>query len=127
MCDSATKGGEDTFLYFHTGHVPKAHDFDELQNSSVSFSFKIPSADQDVDDLTLGRMLTEAFRGQVDYFLQGGVSVSQWSSSVRSDRSGQPDGELVDLSGQPDERNSSKAQIRTLLGEQRQTITAEYR
>ena len=32
-----------------------------------------------------------------------------------------------DRSGKPDERNSSKAQIRTLLEEQRQTIIAEYR
>ena len=32
-----------------------------------------------------------------------------------------------DRSGQPDERNSSNAQIRTLLKEQRQTIIAEYR
>ena len=79
-----------------------------------------------MDDLTLGEMLTEAYRGQVDYFVQGGVSVSQSSSSsVRFDGSGQPDGEMVDRSGQPDERNSSKAQIRTLLEEQRQTIHAE--
>ena len=70
-----------------------------------------------MDDLTLGKMLTEAYRGQVDYFVQGGVSVSQLSSYfVRSDRS-----------GQPDECNSSKAQIRTILEEQRQTIIAEYR
>ena len=34
---------------------------------------------------------------------------------------------MVYRSGKPDERNSSKAQIRTLLGEQRQTIIAEYR
>ena len=80
-----------------------------------------------MDDLTLGKMLTEAYRGQVDYFVQGGVSVSQLSSSVRSDRSGQLDGEMVDRSGQLDERNSPKAQIRTLLEEQRQTIFAEYR
>ena len=80
-----------------------------------------------MDDLTLGKMLNEAYRGQVDYFVQGGVSVSQLSSSVRSDRSGQPDGEMVDRSGQPDERNSSKAQIRTLLEEQRQRIITEYR
>ena len=33
---------------------------------------------------------------------------------------------MVDRSGQPDERNSSKAQIRTLLEEQRQTIFSEY-
>ena len=32
-----------------------------------------------------------------------------------------------DRSGQPDEPNSSNAQIRTLLEEQRQTIIAEYR
>ena len=64
------------------------------------------------------------YRGQVDYFVQEGVSVSQLSSSVRSDRSAQPDG---DRSGQPGECNSSKAQIRTLLEEQRQTFFAEYR
>ena len=33
---------------------------------------------------------------------------------------------MVERSGQPDERNSSNAQIRTLLEEQRQTIIAEY-
>ena len=77
-----------------------------------------------MDDLTLGKMLTEAYRGQVDYFVQEGVSFSQLSSFVRSDRSGQPDG---DRSGQPDERESSEAQIRTLFEEQRQTIIAEYR
>ena len=84
----------------------------------------IPSTEQVVDDLTLGEMLTAAHRGQVDYFVQGGVSVSK-SSSVRFDGSGQPGGETVDRSGQPDERNSSKAQIRTLLEEQRQIILAE--
>ena len=110
-----------------------------------------------MDDLTLGEMLTEAHRGQVDYCVPGGVSVSQSSSSVMFDGSGQPDGErkvdqsvksgvtrntfsahgsfsediqterMVDRSGQPDERNSSKAQIRTLLEEQRQMIIVEYR
>ena len=34
---------------------------------------------------------------------------------------------MVDRSGEPDERNSSNAQIRTLLEEQRQTIIEEYR
>ena len=78
-----------------------------------------------MDDVTLGKLLTEAHRGQVDYCGPEGVSVSQSSSSVRFDGSGHPDGEMVDRSGQPDERNSSKAQIRTLLEEQRQTILAE--
>ena len=34
---------------------------------------------------------------------------------------------MVDRSGQPDERNSSSAQIRTLLEEQRRMTIAEYR
>ena len=77
--NSATKGSEGTYdvLYLPTGYEPNGHDFNELQNSSVPLSFKIPAADQDVDDLTLGKMLTEAYRGQVDYFVQEGVSVSQ--------------------------------------------------
>ena len=116
----------------------------------------IPSTDQDVDDLTPCEMLTAAHRGQVDYCVPGGMSVSQ-SSSVMFDGSGQPDGERMvdrsgqpdvtlnvirahsnlsedirieqthDRSGQPDERDSSKALIRTLLEEQRQTIIAECR
>ena len=110
-----------------------------------------------MDDVTLGEMLTAAHRGQVDYCVPGGLSVSESSSSVMFDGSGQPDGErmvdqsgkpdvtfnvisahsnfsediqierMVDRSGKPDERNSSNAQIRTLLEEQRQTIIAEYR
>ena len=125
---SAANGCEDTYdvLYLPIGYEPNGHDLNELQNSSVPLSFKIPNADQDVDDLTLGKMLTEAYRGQVDYFVQEGVSVSQLSSSVRFDGSGQPDGEMVDRSGKPDECHSSKAQIRTLLEEQRQTILAEF-
>ena len=122
--------GEGTYdvLYLPTGYEPNGHDFNELQNSSVPLSFKIPAADQDVDDLTLGEMLTAAHRGQVDYCVPGGLSVSQSSSSVMFDGSGQPDGErMVDRSGKPDERNSSNAPIRTLLEEQRQTIIAEYR
>ena len=109
-----------------------------------------------MDDLTLGELLTEAHRGQADYCEPEGVSVSQ-SSSVVFDGSGKPDGErnvdqsvslgvtrntycahsklsentrtekMVDGSGKPDERNSSHAQIRTLLEEQRQMIIAEYR
>ena len=110
-----------------------------------------------MDDVTLGKMLTEAHRGQVNYCEPEGMSVSQSSSSVVFDGSGKPDGErkvdqsvnfgvtrntysvhskfsgnartekMVDGSGKFDERNSSNAQIRTLLEEQRQTIIAEYR
>ena len=45
---------------------------------------------------------------------------SNFSEDIQTER-------MVDGSGQPDERNSSNAQIRTLLEEQRQMIIAEYR
>ena len=61
-----------------------------------------------MDDVTLGKLLTEAHRGQADFCDPEGVSVSQSSSVV------------FDGSGKPEERNSSNAQIRTLLDEQRQ-------
>ena len=72
---------------------PNLLTFGELNDSSVTFSFMIPSSDQDVDDVTLGKMLTEAHRGQADYCGPEGMSVSQSSSSVMFDGSGQPDGE----------------------------------
>ena len=109
-----------------------------------------------MDDVTLGEMLTAAHRGQVEYCVPGGMHVNQSSSSVMFDGSGQPDGErnvdqsvgfgvtrntysahskfsenaqaekVVDRSGKPVGENSSNAQIRTLLDEQRQMIIAEY-
>ena len=109
-----------------------------------------------MDDVTLGKLLTETHRGQADYCNPEGVSVSQSSSSVVFDRAGKLAGErdvdqsvgfgvtrntysahskfsentqaekVVDGSGKPDERNSSNAQIRPLLEEHRQTIIAEY-
>ena len=109
-----------------------------------------------MDDATLGKLLDKAHRGQADYCDPEGVSVSQSSLSV-FDRTGKPDGErdvdqsigfgvtrntysansnfsentqvekVVDGSGKPEERNSSNAQIRTLLDEQRQMIIAECR
>ena len=41
-----------------TGNEPNLLAFYELFDSSVPFSLMIPSADQDVDDMTLGEMLT---------------------------------------------------------------------
>ena len=109
-----------------------------------------------MDDLTLGKLLTETHRGQADYCEPEDVSVSQSSSSVVFDGPEKPDGErnldqsvcfdvtrntysahskfsentqaeeVVNRSGNPDERNSSNAQIRTLLEEQRQLIITEY-
>ena len=45
---------------------------------------------------------------------------SKFSENTRTEK-------MVDRSGKPDERNSSNAQIGTLLEEQRQMILAEYR
>ena len=83
---SAADESEDTLNSFtsHTDYELNLLTFGELNDSSVPFSSMIPSSDQDVDDMTLGEMLTAAHRGQVDYCVQGGVSVSQ-SSSVRFD------------------------------------------
>ena len=67
--------------------------FSELGDSQGSFSYSTPSSDQDVDDVTLGELLTEAHRGQADYCKPEGVSVSHSSSSVVFDGSGKPDGE----------------------------------
>ena len=46
-----------------------------------------------MDDATLGKLLTEAHRGQADYCDPEGVSVSQSSLSVVFDRAGKPAGE----------------------------------
>ena len=130
--------------------------FGELNDSSVPFSYITPSSDLNIDDATLGKLLTEAHRGQADYCEPEGVSVSQSSLPVVFDRAGKPVGErnvdqsvnfgvtrntysahskfseitqaekVVDRSGKPEERNSSNAQIRTLLDEQRPMIIAEY-
>ena len=86
-----------------------------LIDSQGSFSYITPSSDLDIDDTTLGKLLTEAHREYADYRSPEGVSVSQSSLSVVVDRTVKPVGE-----------NSSNAQIRTLLDEQRQMIIAEY-
>ena len=86
LCYSAADKGSEGRLRTpptsFTGYEPNFLTFGELNDSSVPFSFMIPSSDQDVDDVTLGKMLTEAHRGQVDYCEPEGMSVSQSSSSV---------------------------------------------
>ena len=156
--NSANKGSDDAYDVSTslTGYEPMFMAFSELNDSSGSFSCIIPSPDLDIDDMTLGKLLTEAHRGQADYCNPEGVSVSQSSLSVVFDRAGKPAGErdvdqsigfgvtrntysahskfsentrtekVVDRSGKPEERDSSNAQIRTLLEEQRQMIVAEY-
>ena len=109
-----------------------------------------------MDDATLGKLLTEAHREYADYRSPEGVSVSQSSLPVVFDRTGKPVGEIdvdqsigfgvtrntysahskfsenaqaekvVDRTGKLVGENSSNAQIRTLLDEQRLMIIAEY-
>ena len=67
--------------------------FSELGDYQDSFSYITQSLDLDIDDATLGKLLTEAHRGQVDYCDPEGVSVSQSSLSVVFDRTGKPVGE----------------------------------
>ena len=76
---SAAEESEDTLNSFtsHTGYEPNLLTFGELNDSSVPFSFMIPSTDRDMDDVTLGKLLTAAHRGQVDDCVPGGMSVSQ--------------------------------------------------
>ena len=130
--------------------------FSEFGNSQGSFSYITPSSDLDIDDTTLGKLLTEAHREHAYYRNPEGVSVSQSSLSVVFDRTGKFVGErnvdqsigfgvtrntysahskfsqntqaekVVDRTGKLEERKSSNAQIRTLLDEQRQMIIAEY-
>ena len=69
--------------------------FSELNDSSGSFSYITPSSDQDIDDTTLGKLLSEAHREHADYCDPEGVSVSQSSSSVVFDRAGKLVGERV--------------------------------
>ena len=136
-----------------TGYEPNDSVVNELVNSQGSFSYVHPSSDLDIADATLGKLLTEAHREYADYRIPEGVSVSQSSLSVVFNRTGKPVGErnvdqsigigvtrntysahnkftennqaekVVDRTVKLEERNSSNAQIRTLLEEQ----TDDYR
>ena len=76
-----------------TGYEPNDMVLNELGNSQGSFSYITPSSDLDIDDTTLGKLLTEAHRGQADYRSPEGVSVRQSSLSVVFDRTGKLVGE----------------------------------
>ena len=95
LCYSANKESEDAndVSTSFTSYDPNFVTFGELNDSSGSFSYIIPSSDQEMDDVTLGKLLTEAHRGQADYCDPEGVSVSQSSLSVVFDGAGKHDGE----------------------------------
>ena len=67
--------------------------FNELGNSQGSFSYITQSSDLDIDDTTLGKLVTEAHREHADDRNPEGVSVSQSSLSVVFDGIGKPVGE----------------------------------
>ena len=75
----AAKGSLDTYDVTDslTGCEPNDMLSNELVDSQGPFSYVTPSSDQDIDDTTLGKLLTEAHREHVDYRNPGGVSVSQ--------------------------------------------------
>ena len=68
LCHSADKGSNDAYDVSPslTGYEPNDMAFSELNDSQGSFSYITPSSDQDMDDVTLGKLLTEAHRGQAD-------------------------------------------------------------
>ena len=93
----SAKGSLDAYdvTFSLTGYAPN----DTVSNDSVSnelvdsqgpFSYVTPSSDQDIDDTTLGKLLTEAHREYADYRSLEGVFVSPSSLSVTSDRTGEP-------------------------------------
>ena len=154
----SAKGSNDAYdvTFSLTGYEPNDTVSNELFDSQGPFSYVTPSSDQDIDDTTLGKLLTEAHREHADYRNPEGVSVSQSSLSVVFDRTGKLAGKrdvdqsigfgatrntysahskfsentrtekVVDRTGKPVGENSYNAQIRTLLDEQRQMIIAEY-
>ena len=87
---NSAKGSNDAYdvTVSLTGYEPNDMVFNELGNSQGSFSYITPSSDLDVDDATLGKLLTEARREHADYRSPEGVSVSQSSLSVVFDRTG---------------------------------------
>ena len=152
----SAKGSLDTYdvLSSLKGCEPNDTVSNELVNSQGSFSYVTPSSALDMDDTTLGKLLTEAHREYGDTRSLEGVSVSQSSLSVVFNRTGKLVGEsnvdqfgfgvtrntysahskffantqaekMVDRTGKPVGESSSSAQISTLLDEQRQMIIAE--
>ena len=151
----SAKGSLDAYdvTFSLTGYEPNDTVSNELVDSQGPFSYVTPSSDQDIDDTTLGKLLTEAHREYADYRSLEGVFVSPSSLSVASDRTGKPVGrsnidqfsfgvrntysahnqfpaitqaeKVIDRTGKPVGESNSSAQIRTLFDQQRQMIIAE--
>ena len=80
-----------------TGYEPNDMELNDTVSNELVYSqgplaYVTPSSDQDIDDTTLGKLLTEAHREYADYLCLEGVFVSPSSVSVASDRTGKPVG-----------------------------------
>ena len=66
---NSAKGSNDAYdvTVSLTGYEANDMVFNELGNSQGSFSYVTPSSDLDIDDTTLGKLLTEAHREYADY------------------------------------------------------------
>ena len=129
LCDSAngTFVTLDDYLSI-TGYEPNAMEFTgttELNdaifsdiNFQDSLDYIAPSSDHYMDDDTLGMLLAEVHRDYADYRCAESVRVSPSSVSVMVDRTGEPVEEMI-----TEERESSSAQIRTLLNEHRKRLS----
>ena len=89
---SANKGSNDAYdvAFSLTGYEPNDTVSNKLVDSQGPFSYVTPSSDKDIDDTTLGKLLTEAHREYADNRSPEGVFVSQSSLSVVSDRTENP-------------------------------------
>ena len=92
----------------------------QLLDSPPLFSDKVSSADPDYDDATLEDTLHQAHRAQAYHSLREDLSDSLSSSSM-SDRTGRPVGEGPGRTG---EHRNTKAQMRTLLDNQKEECQA---
>ena len=88
----SAKGSLDAYdvAFSLTGSEPSDTVSNKLVDSQGPFSYVTPSSDQDIDDTTLGKLLTEVHREYADYRSPEGVFVSQSSLSVASDRTVKP-------------------------------------
>ena len=80
----SAKGSLDAYDVTHslTGYEPNDTELNdtvsnELVDSQGPFSYVTPSSDQDIDDTTIGKLLTEAHREYADYRSLEGMFVSQ--------------------------------------------------
>ena len=73
----SAKGSLDAYdvTFSLTGYEPNDTVSNELVDSQGPFAFVTPSSDQDIDDTTLGKLLTEAHREYADYRSLEGVFV----------------------------------------------------